>query len=556
MTENRLIDIHAPSRNTLTETDPTMFTDNPNRIAHDLVTQADTCLAQTGVLEKLALWRSETKRATAGRAAAISDRALLVALLLLACERSALTVGSIAELLQHRLTTDSKELLGLNTGAPSADARIEHQRWYRTANNAFARLLDVMDPFPQAPRKSMTFTEIAEALAAHDPEREKAMKARLNEFAAAFFAMTFLQQPERTRDEHTTVDLAIGQVFLPASAPRGFSPRTLTDRVAEEAAGTTRPECANPVDVFAGWYQRNDASAHETADAARLERPGNRNAGVPVAWGWMSNVAVRVDAATPSSPHSPRFPALVVSATLSRPNVGVSEEAVSLMRTALDTGLTAGFVHADKQYFATATVARLHLPTSELGFTPSTDYRIDRLGVSERQHSGAVFIEGAAYCPTMPDALKRASMDFRARRIDVSTYRLRINERRRFQLRRKSTPDANGRFRMSCPPTAHQHGDSDYPPAQICTQGSVTFNKSDGLRQRQAFPYKSAKWEEFHQHASLTLEGTVAAAFHPRCGGTMDGAQRPRGFAAAQVMMTMLLTVHNLRTISEFLRDE
>ena len=553
MTENRLIDNHTPSRNILTETDKTMFTDNSTLIAHDLLIQADACLTQTGIVEKLAQWRSDDRRTSVARTATISDRAVLVALLLLARERSPLTMVSLADLFQYRLATESEELLGLSRHIPSSDTRLERQRWHRFASSAFRRVVDLMDPFPETPRNALTYTEISEVRAAHDPEREKVMKARLNEFTAAFLRMTFLQQPDRVRDENPCADLVIGQAFIPASARRGFSMHTLTDRVAEEAAGIVRPETAKRVDIFAGWYPRGDSAARGAANPAEVQHKGGQHGHVDVAWGWMANVAVRVDSATP---RAPRFPKLVVGATLSMPNVGVPEEAVTLMRTTLNTGLTAGIVHADQQYFASSTIDRLHIPTSELGFTPSTDYRIDRLGVSERHHSGAEFIEGAAYCPRMPEALKRASADFLAKHIDKETYRARLTERLQFQLRRRSTPDANGRFRMMCPPTAHQHADDVYPPAQICTQGSVTFNKEDGLRQRQAFPYKSAKWEEFHQHASLTLEATVAAVFHPRCGGTVDGAQRIRGFAAAQVMMTMLLTVHNLRAISEFLRDE
>ena len=552
MTENRLIDNLAQSRNILTETDKSMSIDNSTLIAHDLVIQSDACLTQTGLVEKLAQWRSDDRR-SGGRTATISDRAVLVALLLLARERSPLTMVSLADLFQCRLATESAELLEVTFRIPSTNTRLEVQRWRYFASSAFRRLVDLMDPFLQTPRNSLTYTEISEVRAAHDPEREKVMKARLNEFTAAFLRMTFLQQPDRVRDDHPSADLVIGQAFIPAFSRRGFSEHTLTDRVAEEAAGIVRPETAKPVDVFAGWYQRGDSAARGAANPAEVDRKGSRHGRLDMRWGWMANIAVRVD---PATPRTPRFPKLVLSATLSMPDIGVPEEAVTLMRTALNTGLSAGIVHADKHYFASSKIDRLHLPTSELGFTPSTDYRIDRLGVSERHHSGAEFIEGATYCPRTPEALKRASADFIAKFIDEETYRARLTERPRFQLRRRSTPDANGSFRIMCPPTAHEQANDFYPPAQICMQGSVTFNKDDGLRQHQAFPYKSAKWEEFHQHANLTLEATVAAVFHPRCGGTVDGAQRIRGYAAAQVIMTMLLTVHNLRAISKFLRDE
>ncbi|WP_022883720.1 hypothetical protein [Glaciibacter superstes] len=44
------------------------------------------------------------------------------------------------------------------------------------------------------------------------------------------------------------------------------------------------------------------------------------------AWGWEANIAVRVDS---EAPGQSRFPAPAIAATLSLPNVGVAEEAVS-----------------------------------------------------------------------------------------------------------------------------------------------------------------------------------------------------------------------------------
>jgi hypothetical protein len=54
------------------------------------------------------------------------------------------------------------------------------------------------------------------------------------------------------------------------------------------------------------------------------------------------------------------------------------------MKFALRTGLQPGIIDADMQYFTNATVDRLHRPTSDLGSTPSTEYRSDRLGRQRR----------------------------------------------------------------------------------------------------------------------------------------------------------------------------
>lgn len=167
------------------------------------------------------------------------------------------------------------------------------------------------------------------------------------------------------------------------------------------------------------------------------------------------NIAVRVDS---ESPKDARFPQLAVAATLSMPDMGVSEEAVELMRLALATGLSPGLADADKQYWANATVARLHKPAHELGWTPSTDYRIDRLGPQGKDKQlgskdGVVFIEGSRYCPGTPTALQMASVDHEKQQngVDDAVYEVRMETRLAFQVHAKERPDEKGRQPVSCP---------------------------------------------------------------------------------------------------------
>jgi hypothetical protein len=142
--------------------------------------------------------------------------------------------------------------------------------------------------------------------------------------------------------------------------------------------------------------------------------------------------------------------ALAVAATLSLPNVNVAEEAVALMRAAKATGLEPGIGDADKQYWANSLEERLHDPAFNEGFTASTDYRIDRLGIQGGDH-GANFIEGAVYCPGTPKPLTNASVELHNGTIDSNTYRARIGARKAFELHVKEKPDAKGRTMLRCP---------------------------------------------------------------------------------------------------------
>jgi hypothetical protein len=82
----------------------------------------------------------------------------------------------------------------------------------------------------------------------------------------------------------------------------------------------------------------------------------------------------------------------------------------------------------------------------------------------------------------------------------------------------------------------------------------VTFDGSAGLRQRQAFAYRSPEWEAFHGHARRSSEGLHAAVQNLGRESIGESSRRKvRGFVAAQVFVTILLTNYNLRTISAFL---
>jgi hypothetical protein len=517
------------------------------RLDTEQVVLAESLIVQTGILDKLAEWQRIDQRTVASRtsSALVSDRAVLVGLLLLAGEHRALQIGSLAELFQFRLAPESRTLLQLSEPANLVGRpQLERKRWYIGTCRAVHRLLTLMDPFPQDCKAAATYIAVQAALDAHDSDREKRMKARLDEFTKAFLHMTFMQQSPTLQNTTSRIDLAIGQTFVASPTRSGFSKRTLEQHVAAEASLDPRSLQPGPIDVFAGWWK------HETHDSrGKFE------------WGWAANIAVRVDS---EHPQQARFPKLAISATLSMPYVGVAEEAVSLMKAATETGLEPGIVDADMPYWANTRVERLHKPALDLGFTPSTDYRRDQLGVRGTKN-GALFIEGKLYCPGMPVSLQNASTDLFDGAIDDETYQDRLQMRTQFELRPKGKPDSKGRFRMMRPALAATHSagpccpgitEDDHPDFRdkICTQQSVTFSSEDGLRQRQAFTYGSKQWKEFRDHArdtAATLTSGIKSGSHEDLGN--PSRRDVRGFAAAQVFVTILLTNYNLRTIATFM---
>ena len=92
---------------------------------------------------------------------------------------------------------------------------------------------------------------------------------------------------------------------------------------------------------------------------------------------------------------------------------------------------------------------------------------------------------------------------------------------------------------------------------RICKQHSVSFTKEDTLRQKQAFPFMSPEWDEFHDHARQPIE-SLHGGFKDdgKEGVESSGRRRVRGFAAGQILVTIMILNFNLRTIAKFLRDE
>ena len=361
---------------------------------------------------------------------------------------------------------------------------------------------------------------------------------------------------------------------------KGYSHKYLKDRVAAEKGADLGQRTPGPVDAFAGWHVKSGKAERTDYAKGQVDQtaPG-RGEYNNYDWGWVANLAVRVDA---EAPGSKRFPGLVVAASLSIPNMEVAEEATRLLQTAaaIDPTLTPGVADADKQYFANSKPFRLLVPALEAGFTPSTDYRSDRVGVKGGDHGG-LFVEGDVYCPSTPKELLEATTLFLDKKIDAATYRARLEERKAYRLHvKEKAKTPAGKVLLRCPalskaPTvtcplrelmvgAAIKTRPEVNPANIeeefldtiCTQHSAAFDLTEMQSPPQAFDYGSEEWEIFHDHARNSIESENEQL---KASGNEDietaGRRRVRGIAAAQVMITMLLVNHNIRKIAAFLSD-
>lgn len=560
---------------------------------HTLISDAQVQSAfnrvcKTGVIEMLEEWHKADKPKTGmgGQPRKIREPALLVGLLLLAQEHSPLYLRSLSELFHHRLTAASRALLGLpETLSNYVTISSEATKWEKNTNHAFHRMTDLMDPYPMKRYTSLTYTQVQEVLDNHDDAREQRMKRRLDLFTNAFLRMTFNEQPREIRRASARLDISFDQTFIHPPTKKGYSKKTIAQRVRDETAGTVEKLTPGPVDPFAGWYpKKGDRPDVPKGGKDNTSPEDNKKYENSLDWGWMLNIAVRVDS---EHPEQVRFPKIAVATTMSMPNIGVSEEAVELMSAALGMGLPPGLGDADMQYWANALPERLHIPAGALGWTASTDYRIDRLGVRGSK-GGVQFIEDGHYCPEMPTPLKNATKDVATGVIDEDVFHIRREQRQAFQVHVKEKPDSKGRQPVSCPargksptvtcplyellmerdnkalpkvadkerPRVEEEDVPEFVP-EICRQHSVSMNAEDGIRNKQGMAYRSKEFDRFHKHARNSIESLNAGI---KDAGKEDigepSRRRVRGFAPGQVFAAILLTNFNLRKIASFLHEK
>ncbi|MEO7544860.1 MAG: hypothetical protein ABIT21_00965, partial [Terrimesophilobacter sp.] len=117
------------------------------------VSQAARMIDSSGVVEQVAKWRAEDTRHRhpGGRERIVTDRVILIVLLLLAREYSPLLGTGMGVVLYRRLTAEAREFLGLPSIDTNRSARLELRSWQNAANYAFHRLAAPLDPYPDTP---------------------------------------------------------------------------------------------------------------------------------------------------------------------------------------------------------------------------------------------------------------------------------------------------------------------------------------------------------------------------------------------------------------------
>ncbi|MHB1712838.1 MAG: transposase, partial [Acidimicrobiales bacterium] len=264
-------------------------------------------------------------------------------------------------------------------------------------------------------------------------------------------------------------------------------------------------------------------------------------------------------------------PNLVLGAVLARPGEDPGGTGARLLASIRSRGHRPGFLGADRAYSA-ALPEKFHLPAQALGYSLVMDYRIDQLG-RQANSGGAVLVEGTWYCPSMPEALVSATVDFRGGVIDEATWKARITARGPYALKRKDGPDDDGYERLTCPALGDHPGlacplreaslvprdgrmkvvDPPTDPPKLCRQSAITIAPDVGARHRQPLAFGTEAWARRYATLRNTIEGTngyLKDPAHEALG--QPGRRRVRGIAAQSIFAAFLVIAANLRKIRAF----
>ncbi|TFC48934.1 hypothetical protein [Cryobacterium shii] len=519
------------------------FTGNSSRIVHSQVEFIGKLIDDSNVAEQIDAWQAEdrVKTAPGGRRRIASTRTVLVLLLLLSTEYSSLFVKEMATIASDRLSGKSLRLLDLwGTGRTA-------KGWYFPLWRALHRALNTIDPKPGARGKFATHAQVDEILSLREAAVSQRKQLRLDWVCNALLEATLQLVPEAARDQWKG-DLCVDATVVPAYGKRG-APRSKTHAA---------------IEFDAGWYRRT-SSHKETGDSSKAAKS---------VFGWDLTIAVQTN-------HDPKtlpgFPLLIAGIGFNIPGTALIHTARHIFESVTERGHPAGRATGDRGYYALAKSEDLQMPLRKLGYTVVTDYRDDQLGVKDG-FAGSIQVEGALYCPSMPEGLVNATVLYRAKEIDATTWRKRIVERRQYMLRPKEKPDSKGRVPMMCPargPGATvscplvDNGCTKVddalttiynPPVKqdkICTNAtSVTIPFAVGAKLAQHYQYGSNEWQEIYSHDRNTIEGAngfLKDSSHEAIGDS--SRRRIRGSTAQYLLVSFLIVAGNLRKLQKF-RDE
>jgi hypothetical protein len=513
------------------------------------------------ILPRLDQWRSEDggnrlegpteARAKGGRPSKLSSRTVLIGLVLLALEGEPMLLKKAMWALYSKISPEMRAELGVDEidlhGDPEARSREIHAVYTRVYRR-FHDLTEPIEPYAlPTRRKQLTKSQYDEVVAGRNPTEVATRRTR------AHWVMNEI--------------LEMSLRLLPRTVRRRWRGSACVDATVLPLAVDWRRGGKNSPLVFmepdASWYKREYGGKQPKPGLRKLE------------WGYEATTIT----SGPDDPKDRDFvTSLVYAMSLHKPATAIADEAVMAARSLVERGHPTRWLAGDLAYFPNSQPDLYQVPMRGLGYWLTGTYRKDQLGIAET-FAGAILVEGAWYCPSMPAKLINATIDYYGGRTSRDTWLLCIEQRGQYLLRPKETPaDPMASVPMMCPsagecPTCRcplkasslepKHDGKTTilnPPKhkpRICVnKTSVAFPPSAGAKSQQRLQFGSKAHDELHgllRNCVEGMNGYVKAAAH----GDLEnpGRRLARGYGSQCILIALTVMASNVRKILSLLNQ-
>lgn len=525
----------------------------------DIVRTAVKVTTLGGIPEMVSRWRLEDRESSGKKAGPqpwLPPAAIATLSLILTLVNRPPQVSEMRDILLDRFTPQAWDLL--NVPPPDGASRVAV--YYRIRNSREI-VKNLINPEPGSLYTIMTKEEVAEMQAARDEGDCGMRRQRGLDWANAILHGTAQLLPDHVFPEYGG-SLAIDATKVEAPASRGTSERRQN--------ASAEPE--------AGWYKRDGDH-----DGSSTSRAKTRHCRIKSELVWGREVTTAVSLGTKPT-GAPEVPHIVMSMSLDVPGKRLAENALTVVDAVLKAGHRAGMLVTDRAYMPHCKAEDLQLPLRRRGYRLVMDYDNSEhmLGV-QAGRDGAILVEGTWYCPSMPDGLQTATLDYMMRekddplRITSDEYKRRVAQRVNYRLRRKELPD-DGYTRRMCPaagpsatavcPLQEQHPAARKktgltlirsanlldPAPKVCTnQSTLTFSPTLGAKYEQEFAYKGEEWQAHYTYGRQTVESVNDSLKDGD--STIDSTtHRPaRGWASQLMALAPMIAATNVRKIIDWL---
>ncbi|MBR7831723.1 hypothetical protein KDL01_00540 [Actinospica durhamensis] len=494
-----------------------------------------------------------------GRPATLTGTALLVGMFLAADQSSGkVQLVEVTDTLYFKISPHMRERLGV-AWKPDSDKGFE--AGYAVVRRRFHKLARACDPSPLPKNKRLDKAEVAKLEAAAD-------QALLAENRARLILLTNSILDDSLIDARPLIDeYWDGSGSVDGTAVRAY------------AKGLRSKGPATATDPDAAWHVRTgDHAEHEAVAEGGKNRTGKKEGRAQFKYAYEATLAIARDprhdgAPRPDGTPNPAvIPALVLGFALDKPGYDPGGNAIRILADVQGRGYRANFLAGDR-LFNNSEPGRFQLPLRTLGYRPVFDYTEDQLGI-QGGTGGANQVEGAWYCPHMPEPLIEATTDLHEQRIDPETWRYRIAARAPYRLVPKQAPDTEGFGRHQCPAAAGRVHcplkpplPPDHPkrhllpivdpapspvgPPKICRQDSITIPPEAGAKHAQDLAYGGEEWAKIYFRLRNSVEGINGFAKDPVHEAIEAGAtRRIRGIAPASILLAFQLHHVNTRKLA------